>query len=82
MRFAPKDFLDDRSRYATLVRAGILSGTFDFDLFDRLVDRALESEIAPEEAAGVLEAAESVLTQLGVLPFDEATLPTEDPGTF
>lgn len=82
MRFAPKAFLDDRSRYATLVRAGILSGTFDFDLFDRLVDRALESEIAPEEAAGVLEAAESVLTQLGVLPFDEATLPPEDPGTF
>ena len=55
--------------------AGILSGTFDFDLFARLVDRTLKSEIAPEEAAGVLEAAESVLTQLGVLPFDETALP-------
>jgi hypothetical protein len=82
MRCAPEDFLDDRSRYAALVSTGILSGTFDFDLFDLLVDRALESEISPEEAAGVLEAAESVLTQLGVLPFHESTLPPEDPGTF
>ena len=79
---APKDFLDDRSLYATLVKGGILDGAFDFDQFCRVVDRALESEIASEDASGLLEGVESVLTQLGVLPFDEGNLPPEDPSTF
>ena len=82
MRVAPEHSLDDRSLYVTLVRAGILNGTFDFDLFNRVVDRALESEIAPEDTSGIVEGVESVLTQLGVLPFDEGELPPEDPGTF
>jgi len=34
------------------------------------------------DAAGILEGVESVLTELGVLPFDERELPPEDPGTF
>ena len=82
MTGAPKDFLDDRSLYATLVKGGILDGAFDFDQFCRVVDRALESEIASEDASGLLEGVESVLTQLGVLPFDEGNLPPEDPSTF
>jgi hypothetical protein len=78
----PKDFLDDHSLYAMLVRGGILDGAFDFDKFYRVVDRALESEIPPEDASGLLEGVESVLTQLGVLPFDEGNLPPENPSTF
>jgi hypothetical protein len=31
---------------------------------------------------GVLSAFESVMTQLGVMPFDEERLPPEDPSTF
>ena len=74
--------LDDRTLYEALVRSGVLSGTFDFERFDRLLDRALESELPAADAAGILAGVESTLAELGVLPFDENELPPEDPGTF
>ncbi len=64
------------------MRSAVLSGTFDYERYDRVLDRALETEIPPAAAAGVLEGVESVLTELGVLPFDESELPPENPGTF
>ena len=82
MRSAPEAFPDDRSLYAALVSAGILNGDFDFDLFNLIVDRALVSEIASDDASGILGGVESVFTQLGVLPFDDEELPPEDPNTF
>lgn len=78
---APKMPRDDRGLYAALVRAAVLDGTFDFDRFDRILDRALEEELQAAEASGILEGLESVFSQLGVLPFDEAELPPEDPNT-
>jgi len=76
------EFLNDRALYAALVRAAVLDGTFDFDRFDAVVDRALERGLPAADAAGILAGVESVLTQLGVLPFDEGELPPEDPGTL
>ena len=82
VRASKAEFLDDRALYAALVRAGVLSGDFDFGRFDLVVDRALETELPAAEVTGILEGVESVLTQLGVLPFEENELPPEDPGTF
>ena len=82
VRGTREEFLDDRALYAALVRAAVLDGTFDFDRFDLVLDRALATELPAAEAAGILEGVASVLTQLGVLPFDERELPPEDPGTF
>jgi len=82
VRASAQELLDDRALYAALVRSAVLSGTFDFDRFDRVLDRALETEIPAVDAAGLLEGVESVLSELGVLPFDESELPPEDPGTF
>lgn len=79
---AAAEFLNDRTLYAALVRAAVLDGAFDFERFDLLVDRALETDLPPEAAAGIPGGLESVFTQLGVLPFDEGELPPEDPGTF
>lgn len=79
---AREEFLEDRNLYAALVRSTVLDGTFDFDRFDLIVDRALETELAAADAAGIMEGLESVFAQLGVLPFDEDRLPPEDPGTF
>lgn len=78
---APEAFTDDRALYTALVRAAVLDGTFDFDHLDQVLDRALEAELPAATAAGIAEGVELVLTQLGVLPFDEAELPPEDPGT-
>lgn len=76
------ELLDDRALYAALVRAAVLDGTFDFGRFDLIVDRALEMELPAADIAGILEGVASVLTGLGVLPFDENGLPPEDPATF
>jgi hypothetical protein len=82
VRGAPEALRDERALYAALVQAGVLNGAFDFDRLKRIVDRALETELPPEDAAWVLAGVEAALTQLGVLPFDEGELPPEDPRTF
>ncbi len=64
------------------MRSAVLSGTFDYERFDQVLERALASEIPAADAAGILEGVESVLTELGVLPFDENALPPEDPDTY
>jgi hypothetical protein len=77
-----REFRDDRALYVAFVRFAVLSGTFDYERFDQVLERALASEIPAADAAGILEGVESVLTELGVLPFDENALPPEDPGTY
>lgn len=76
----------EQTRVNVLKRSGILDGSFDFDSFDSIVEKALESD-QPEhmkdfEYTDVLREIESVMFQLGVMPFDENNLPKEDPDTF
>lgn len=71
-----------RGRYARLRDAGVLDGTFDFDAFDRLTERALESDLGDYDYGPLLKDFQCVMTQLGVMPFDESSLPAEDPSTF
>jgi len=82
VRGAREVFADDRALYAALVRSGVLDGAFDFERFNRVVERALETELPPGDDSGILDGVQSVLTQLGVLPFDEGELPPEDPRTY
>ena len=77
-----EDLNDDKALYAALVRSGVLDGKFDFSAFDRLTERSLHEELPGYDYGELLRSIESVMTQLGVLPFDEATLPAEDPKTF
>jgi hypothetical protein len=76
------DLNNDRSVYSLLVRTGVLDGTFDFPGFDELTETALHEEIPGYDYQELLAGIESVMTQLGVMPFDEASLPPEDPSTF
>jgi hypothetical protein len=73
---------DERTSYAVLVRAGVLDGTFDFAAFDRLTETALNETISRFDHRELLAGIESVMSQLGVMPFDEASLPPEDPQTY
>jgi hypothetical protein len=73
---------DEKVLYAALVRSGVLDGTFDFAAFDRLVETALYQELPGYDYRELLEGIESLMLQLGVMPFDESTLPPEDPATF
>jgi len=76
------DLRNDANVYAVLVRSGVLDGSFDFASFDRLTDQALQGDLAGYDHREVLAGIEKVMTQLGVMPFDEALLPPEDPKTF
>ncbi len=73
---------DDRTMFGILVRSGVLDRSFDFDAFDRLTDRAHHEELPGYDHREMLAGIERVMTQLGVMPFDEAALPPEDPSTF
>lgn len=73
---------DEKTVYAILVRSGVLDGSFDFMAFDRLVERALSEDIVEYDYRDLTARIESVMTRLGVMPFDEAALPPEDPTTF
>jgi len=77
-----EDLNDDKALYAALVRSGVLDGKFDFAAFDRLTERALNQEMANYDYGVLLSEIESIMTQLGVMPFDENELPPEDPATF
>lgn len=82
---AGEDVRDEETVYWVLVRSGRLDGKFDFAAFDGLVSKAVAQET--QEMPGLdyrpmLRGFESVMAQLGVMPFDEGELPPEDPSTF
>jgi hypothetical protein len=73
---------DERTVYGILVRSKVLVGLFDFDTFDDLVERGLKGEITDYDYRDMLEGIETVMIALGVMPFDEESLPPEDPLTY
>jgi hypothetical protein len=76
------DLTDDRKVFNLLTHAGVLDGSFDYDSFDKLVDKASNKEISDYDYRKLLSSFEAVMTQLGVMPFNENDLPPEDPSTF
>ncbi len=73
---------DEKVVYAVMVRSGVLDGKFDIGTFDSLIEKAINDEMADYDYTEILKGIESVMMQLGVMPFDEAELPAEDPATF
>lgn len=73
---------NERDILAVLTRSGIIDGTFDFEAFDQLIERAIKEELRDYDYSELLYKIESLMAQLGVMPFDEAELPKEDPSTF
>lgn len=84
--FKGVDISSEQALYDALVVAGVLDGRFDFTRFKEMVEQALNEEVPvydhDYDPAWLISGAESVMTQLGWLPFDESTLPNEDPATF
>lgn len=77
-----EDLKNDKTLYSVLTRSGVLDGKFDYIAFDKLVEGEASEEMPGYDYAWILEGVESVMTQLGIMPFDEASLPPEDPNTF
>jgi hypothetical protein len=79
---AGEDLNNEAVLYQLLVRSNVLDGKLDFYEFDRLTEKALNEELPGYDYRELLAGIESVMSQLGVMPFDEALLPPEDPKTF
>ncbi|MBI5204946.1 MAG: hypothetical protein HZA11_08520 [Nitrospirae bacterium] len=73
---------DDRTVFNVLTRSGILDNNFDYQTFDKLVEKASYEEMPQYDYSKLLKGIESLMTRLGVMPFDERELPPEDPSTF
>ncbi|MEJ2697911.1 MAG: hypothetical protein P8013_14855 [Candidatus Sulfobium sp.] len=76
------DMTDDRTMFEVLKRSRVIGGAQDFEAIDRVVEKALAGEMPGYDYSKFLTDMESILTGLGVLPFDESDLPPEDPSTF
>jgi len=72
---------DDRTMHTLLTRSGVLDGSFDYDSFNGLLEKALADELQSFDYRDTLQSIETLLHQLGILPFDESELPPEDPST-
>ncbi len=77
-----EDFGDDKDIFTALARGGVLDTSFDFDAFESLVECALHDESFEFDAPRVLAQIERMMTELEVLPFDEAALPAEERGAL
>lgn len=71
---------DERAVYDALVASGTLDGRLDFGSFSTLAEDAVDGRLQGDDYTALLEDFESVMTTLGVMPFDEAALPPERPG--
>ena len=76
-----EDTRDDRTAFEVLRRSGVIEN-FDYSAFDRLVAEALDHELDGFDYQNTLESIETVMTRLGLMPFDENKLLPEDPDTF
>ena len=76
------DLTDEKAMIRTLVSSDVLDRSFDLRAFDKLVDKAAYEEMPGFDYGPMLGQFESLMTRLGVMPFDEAGLPPEDPSTF
>jgi len=73
---------DDNILFDILRRSGVITSGFDYSAFSDLVDEALYKNVSDFDYSGILTDIESVMTQLGVIPFEESELPPDDPGIF
>ena len=77
-----ENFSDEKKIFELIKNSKVLQVDFDYEAFDTLLEKALIEEMPDYDYAPVLRDFEVFMTALGVMPFDEADLPPEDPATF
>lgn len=71
----------DEDIYSVFVRSGIFDHCFDFDRFEALTSAAPEQELSDVNPEDIIQQVERLMTRLGVMPFDEKSLPPETPSS-
>jgi hypothetical protein len=72
------NFNDDNIIFDILIRSGVITDEFDYGTFNKLVETALYKNMSTFHYADMLAGIESVMTQLGVMPFDDDELHPDD----
>lgn len=73
-----QEFRKDKETFVFLREVGVLDAIFDFNQFEALVEQVVSHDVASLDTLIVIVQVEHVMTLLGLLPFDEATLPTRN----
>jgi hypothetical protein len=73
---------DDTLLFSLLQRSGVIQKNFDYEAFKAIVYASRPEETPGYDPEKILKAFETLMTRLGVLPFDERSLPPEDPSTY
>ena len=76
------DLTNEKTVFDIIKLSKVAIDDFDYDEFNALVEKALEEEMPEYDYTGMLRDFEAFMTSLGVMPFDEVQLPSEDPATF
>lgn len=69
----------ERNIWRALAGKGLAEGGPDFEAFEELSGHALEKDLSGLDFQSILDQLENFLTRIGVMPFDESTLPPERP---
>lgn len=77
-----EDLKDEKVLFSILRHSGVIDDSFDYRAFDELVEEAAYDKLTDFDYTPMLKGIESVMSRLGVMPFDEKELPPEDPATF
>ncbi len=70
---------EEMALYKMLRHAGVVDGSFDFESFFVLMEKLIDGADVEINSAEALKGYDKLMTQLGVMPFDESALPAEDP---
>jgi hypothetical protein len=76
-----EDLRDDKTLFSLLKRSGVIDDRFDYEVFKKRVYSPSPEKTEGYDLIKTLKAFESLMTRLGVMPFDGNKLPPEDPST-
>jgi hypothetical protein len=72
----------DGELFSLLVAEGALDLSMDFEKIFNLMKKSLDNSLPMHDYDDIVRNMETIMTRLGVLPFDENSLPPEDPRTY
>jgi hypothetical protein len=79
------DLYDEEILFPILKKSGIINDSFteeDFDYLAVILDEALNRNLNSFDQEMYYTKFDNVMAQLGILPFSEDELPSEDPSTY
>lgn len=72
----------DRDLFSLLVAEGTIDSSLNFEKIFNLLKFTLDNSLPEGDYSDIIQDMETIMTRLKILPFDENSLPPEDPETY